>query len=178
MNKIIMLLSGMPATGKSTIAKEFLFATKDLNIKIGYISGDVVAHLVFDCQYTQEELDIKYANMINIINNLLPYCDVIFIEDLFKRQKDWDKITKECSLKSKLYTYSLVCNYQLLLERNRHRAKEQKLPDSKMYEYHNNYSEYNTLGDVQINTQLKSVADIGLFLKDCLINHLENAKKS
>ena len=29
--KIIILLSGMAASGKSTIAKEFLFATKDDN---------------------------------------------------------------------------------------------------------------------------------------------------
>ncbi len=151
--KIIILLSGMAASGKSTIAKEFLFATKELNIKIGYIPGDVVAHLVFDCKYSKNELDIKYINMQNIINILSYYCDVIFIEDLFKRQQDWNVITKKCSSIAKLYTYSLLCDYHTLIKRNNNRDVEQKLSYKKMINYYNIYSKYNKLGDIIIDSK-------------------------
>lgn len=161
----------MPAGGKSTVVKEFLFSTNHLGLKFGYVPGDTVAHLFFDCQYTSEELDLKYINMENIIQQLACYCDVILIEDFFKRDEDINKILKCCQEIALLRTYSLICDYETAKKRNFYREKEQFIPVERFEMYYQRYQTLNILGNIKLDSSHLSVQEISNILSDDLNRH-------
>ncbi len=171
--KLIILLSGMPAGGKSTIAKKFLYSTISSDIKIGYVPGDTVAHLVFNCQYTETEMNLKYINMKNIINQLSSYCDVIFIEDFFKRDADLNEILKCCKNIAPLHTYSLICSYETAIQRNFYREKEQSLPLKILESYYQKFLPFNIQGDIKLNSETLSVEEISNILLTDVITSIK-----
>ena len=71
-----IFIYGLPAVGKTTISYACCEVISK-KCKCFYLSGDKVANISYSCQFTDEELNLKYENIESIIYNLIKYNRII-----------------------------------------------------------------------------------------------------
>lgn len=131
------LITGMPATGKTFYSDKLLLALKNIGYNIYHIYGDAIAHISFNCKYTKKELDVKYDNIMQLIKNAFIYnYDILIIDDLIKRETDYEKIK---NITKNLHLIYLQCDTETLLQRNQKRSKYHRLSDERLTKYINEY---------------------------------------
>lgn len=127
------IITGMPASGK-TYYTDFLLKVCSENYKVAHIYGDAIAHISYNCTYTEEQMNVKYANICSIIDNICKgNYEILIIDDLFKRKEDFDKIYLLEGLNPQVIY--LEANEEILLERNQKRPRYHRLSDEKMKAY-------------------------------------------
>lgn len=148
---ICFIITGLPATGKTFYSEKILEHLIKREIKCYHIFGDAVAHIAYNCTYTTEQLNLKYDNMVTLIENAYKYkYDVVIIDDIFKRYCDFTKIRKFFSCLHIIYLEAMTSD---LLHRNSLRPKYHQLDANKLLSYIANYSDIipNNCKDLCIN---------------------------
>lgn len=139
MNKII-LIYGMPASGKTTLAISLADRLKQKNIGVKILFGDNFANISYGCTYSEVEMDLKYVNMISVMNNLLSLHGMLIIDDFFKRIEDFKKI-EELARKNNidLILFRVTCGFEERIIRDGFRNSGKKLGIKRMKEYEERY---------------------------------------
>lgn len=167
---VIILITGLPAVGKTTIT-EHLCDYLVKNYKVAYLSGDVIAHFSHKCKYADYEMDIKYNNIISLLNNFLNNVDFIIYEDFFKRLQDYEKVLKfiQNSNLSKFYSYTLQCSMEQSILRDKQRHPDHQLGVDKINKCYSNYFNLNSLGTITIDTETLTINDtINVMIKNII----------
>lgn len=132
-----IIVTGLPASGK-TYYSNWLIKLLYQKGTVYHIFGDALAHCSYNCQYTEQELDIKYNVMkYQIIQAKRSEYKYIVIDDLFKRTEDFQNIT---ALFSHYLIIKLIAPIPVLIERNNKRPKYHRLSIEKMEQYAEKYS--------------------------------------
>jgi predicted kinase len=142
MSATIIIITGLPATGKTTIGKKIAE-----NFNIPFLSKDYYKELLFDVVgYRDRELSRKYGAaayklMMSQAKDLLRSGQNFIMESNFKSGRD-EELIKELAINHAFNTYQLLCHTdgQTLLERfvNRSGLSERHLGHADL----NNLEEY------------------------------------
>lgn len=168
--QFLIIVSGPPAVGKTattrTLMEEF-----EPGFKISLLQGDFIAHLIKDCNYSEDELDLKYTNMSSLIQNLEDSGYSVLVDDFIRREKDREMLLK-ASNSEVIHTIKLTAPTSTLLDRNRDREEWEWMSDSELIEKRSQFTSLEDEWDKVINTKEKSVFEVKdelLDLIDCSI---------
>lgn len=144
----------MPASGKTYFTDYVLQLLKQY--KVAHIFGDAIAHISDGCNYSEDELNLKYENVRCIIKNVRKKnYDYLIIDDIFKRRFDYERMISELE---EYYVIGLDGDLTKLIERNNKRPQYHRLSEEKMINYYNDYSGIlrNDEIDLKVNTTQQS----------------------
>lgn len=125
--KKIILIFGMPGTGKTTLAKL-------LSCETGYrfLSSEMIRSKMLnvnkvseDCDFTIEEQDMVYEKMLLDAKRILLKCDGVILEGVFRSKKQRRIIynLKQKIIDVKFYTFYIICDRKVAIERVRKRKE-------------------------------------------------------
>lgn len=129
----VLFITGPAGVGKTEVShhvKNRLHVVFP-NQKIRFLSGDVFSHISFPWEATEDQLDLKYACLVLVLQKLLTEPSVIVIDDVFRRDKDRKLIEAYVRhAKALITTVCLDADLNSVLERNKKRMGFQKSPES------------------------------------------------
>ncbi len=129
-----IIIKGPSAVGKTVVTRK-LVKRLSQHQKMAVIPGDYLAHLVEQCNFTEEQLDLKYENMLLLIGNLLRHGYNLIINDLFRRVKDLDAVVAEVKkYVNVLLIFELTAPFEVLSQRNRSRDALDYINESRLRE--------------------------------------------
>lgn len=162
---LCIIITGLPASGK-TYYTDWLIKELHKNGSVYHIFGDALAHCSYNCQYTEQELRIKYDVMkyqiLQAKNHNYKY---IVIDDLFKRSEDFYDIK---GLFCNCIIIKLIAPLSVLIARNNSRPKYHRLSTNKMMQYADNFSNIVQLHEfgIEIDVSLDSRAKAKRIIMD------------
>lgn len=165
-NKCVIIY-GLPATGKSTIAEACCEVLKRYNIDSFYLSGDKIANIAYYCKYSEEELDIKYKVIKEIFKVLKEGNRIIIFDDIFKRTQDVEDVqSKLMELNFDIYPVRLFSSVEESILRDSLRPPDISLGTIKMKEY------YRRFGSIEIENSLV-LSTINYSISNCVSSILD-----
>lgn len=116
-----VIIKGPSAVGKTAITRKLVKNLSE-HEEVAVIPGDYLAHLVERCRFTEDQLDLKYENMLSLMINLFRKGYSIIINDLFRRVKDLQAVLAEAKkYTSFVLVVELTAPLEILQQRNRSR---------------------------------------------------------
>lgn len=153
--KKILFVYGLPATGKTTLCETLCEHLRLNNIKSLYLRCDEIAKISVHCQYSESELNLKYRNIISILENLFSEESFIVIDDNLKRQIDADTIYNYVSKKTTEYVFVktyLNDGFKEARLRNQIRSINSVMPEGRLQYYYETFSEISVLESNYVET--------------------------
>lgn len=125
MIKKIILIYGLPGTGKTSLAKLVSYETGYKYLSSEMVRAKIlkVNRVIEDCDFTLEEQDIVYRKMQLLAEKALLKDDGIIIEGVFrsKEQRQIMYNLKDKIQNVKFYPFYIICDRNIALERVRSR---------------------------------------------------------
>lgn len=164
-----VIISGMPASGKTTIVDFLSSQLHSKNYTLYKLHGDVIAHYSYRCQYSQKEIKLKYMNLMSAIKNMSKYKRLVLYEDFFRKIEDYNCIvaTAERYWKVILH-FKLLCPLTELIVRNSLRHPDHRLGRRRLLEYHKHYSQLTYEVTEEIDTNAKSISEVASIIFEYL----------
>ncbi len=158
-------LRGPAGIGKTTIAYAVGRALLQScpGEKLGYVSADMFAHVSFDCQYTDAEIDFKYELIRRTVVALAEGGYSIIFDDTFQRPGDYRSMVsffKRYGYDTRLFF--LLAPLEVALSRNGSRFWKERISDARLrmlYALHSGIkfaeeTQIDTLQPVEYNSEL------------------------
>lgn len=119
-------LTGLPGSGKSTIAKALMDKLKNNGINAQIISSDELRKVITpEPKYTEEEREIVYGAIIYIAKILTNNCVNVIIDATGNRRKYREKARKEINNFMEIYLY---CPLETCIKRESKRIETFQAP--------------------------------------------------
>lgn len=148
---VSFIITGLPASGK-TYFTDFLLFELSKRKKVAHIYGDAIAHISYNCTYSEKELELKYSNIQSIIDNVKQAdYDILIIDDLYKRKQDFYRVKE---LLEDVYVVKLEALYEDLIIRNNRRPLYHRLPENKLAEYVKKYDSILLEQDINLSVNV------------------------
>lgn len=144
MNNLI-IMCGIPASGKSTEAKKLQSRLLEQNKTVKYVSRDDIRFSIINekDEYFAKETEV-YDKFVNEINNGLLEYDYTIADathlNHYSREKLLSRIKNPCVVVG----YNVLANLNTCLERNNKREGRCKVPEKAMKEM---YNKFEKIGD-------------------------------
>lgn len=155
-----IIIYGLPAVGKTTIALACNEVLRNHSVKSYYLSGDKIANISYYCEFSNSELNSKYKNLSDIIMNLQKEKRIVMYDDIFKREqdiKDMVSLAKRCW--KEVYAINIVSNLKESLIRDSLRDLNIALGSKRMVEYYKNYKQFFIEDSLVISSDNQSIVD-------------------
>lgn len=147
-----IIIKGPAGAGKSAVTR-VLSDRLSRYIKLGIIHGDYLSHLVNRCTFTPEQLDMKYKNMLSLIDNFLLADYHLIIQNLFRRQQDLDCILERIEqYTSKILIIHLTAPLDILIARKKVADPFDFLPPEGVIQRYEMTETVKTEGEITIDT--------------------------
>ncbi len=114
-----LILTGPSAVGKSTLSA-YLFRHWYSEKKIAQIHGGYLQSMICKNKLKEDELDLKYTLMSHLVIELHLHGYNIIIQDIFRRDKDLEKIVQCAEDRYQVCIVNLTAPLSVLEQRNRH----------------------------------------------------------
>jgi len=124
---MLVLVCGLPGTGKTTVAKRIAEETKSTHLNTDIIRKDILA----DPKYTEEEKEMIYNLLFNMAEKLLSAGSKVVIDGTFYRKELRDKVRSIAEkTKKKFRMVEVTCAEDILKERIEKRKKNESFSDA------------------------------------------------
>ncbi|MGO9663444.1 MAG: AAA family ATPase, partial [Polyangia bacterium] len=151
-----LILKGPSAVGKTSIAEGV--ALRLIEHKLARMRGDFYAHLVYGCSYKEEEIDLKYENMVLVGESLLRHGYSLIVDDFFRREVDVAVVSGMLARwKLPLLVVDLKAAVEILLRRNATRCEFDKMPEERIRAYPQIAAAVHWPGEVLRDTSMDSL---------------------
>lgn len=166
---LFIIIKGPSAAGKTVITRKIIKPLAKRR-KMAVIPGDFLSHVVFDCPFSSEHLDLKYKNMKSIIENLAQEGYSIIVNDLFRRQEDLEGIVELAQrLDYRIVIFELTAPLHVLLSRNRKRDPLDFIPPGRIKQLKQEVSKVKAVDEIEVDTAKMTVKEE----TDFILNQIE-----